>query len=292
MSKPFSPVAHSPPRTRSKNEHVGKSELVYGKSEPSISKNETITISHLHTLLLKIDEKVSSMNRDIRNLAQAQESLKSEVAGVILSQQRLSDDYDDFKQRLVSFEKLSKNLSDDVEEEKKTIHELSGRLAKLEQYSRRCHLELHGVQELPNENVEEILIKTSTLLGVTIDSGSIEACHRLPGKEGKTRPIIAELISRKLRNSIIEKRNEKVIRNNNILNGTLVNAEKIYINESLSPFYKHLFWETKNICKQLNYKFCWFKSDKILAKKCEKSPIIRINNIADLLKLKNVSLKV
>ncbi|CAF4499414.1 unnamed protein product, partial [Didymodactylos carnosus] len=63
---------------------------------------------------------------------------------------------------------------------------LEDRLEKLESshnhlatYDRRLNLRIHGISEVQDENVEQLVIDTCSSIGVSITSGDISVCHRL-----------------------------------------------------------------------------------------------------------------
>lgn len=217
------------------------------------------------------------------------------MRGIAESQKFLSDTYHEIKAKLDQFDTVSKELetvkmqliAKDV-----VINDLSTRLSQLEQYGRRAQLEINGVTETQQENVEEILVKVAADVGVNLSSKDIAACHRLPTRDARNRktpnPIIVEFVSRKTRDSILQKRYDHIITNKKI--GILLSGpkdERIYINESLSPFFKKLLWLAKTRASSLNYSYCWFRKDRVLAKKSElDSKVIIIQNESDLEKLK------
>jgi len=87
--------------------------------------------------------------------------------------------------------------------------ELATKTDELESYSRRNNLRLYGLKELPNENTTQQFIQMcKDKMGLTINSDSIDCCHRLKsGKEG-LKPIIIKFTQRGPRNLIFFNKNK------------------------------------------------------------------------------------
>lgn len=59
----------------------------------------------------------------------------------------------------------------------------------------------------------------------------------------------------------------------------------VFINESLSPYYKKLLFEVGRLKRDKNFAFVWVKDGKILLKKTQQSNVQRISCMEDLAKL-------
>lgn len=204
----------------------------------------------------------------VSNMQTVLESVLNQIKQVSESQQFLADQYDDY----ISSMKKVAVLESQMAEKDKIIDDLSARLVQNEQYSRRTHLELGNVKQEPNEDVEDFVVKLGSKIGVPMEKRDIAAAHRLRAKPGKTPSIIVEFVSRKVRDDYLNKRKLANVGEHN----------KIYINESLCSYYKNLLRLAKEKAKQENYKFCWFRSNKILVKKTENTTPIVITRIEDL----------
>lgn len=76
-----------------------------------------------------------------------------------------------------------------------------------EQYSRKNNVKIHGVKELPGENVKELvqnIIQENA--GVEIPDDDIIAIHRIPGRKGYQRPILMKLTKNSLKSRIMKHR--------------------------------------------------------------------------------------
>lgn len=200
--------------------------------------------------------------------------IKDTIRDVSESQQFLADQYEDLRAE----HKLLKDMRTTIEAQDSTIKDLQARLVSNEQYSRRFHLELGNIDQSAAEDVEKIVIDVAKRVGVPIAGKDIAKAHRLKAGVGKTPSIIVEFANRKVRDKIFE--NRKVI----------PKEEKLFVNESLCPYYKKLLLLAKETCKQMNVKYCWFRNNKILVKKTDSCKTVAITEFDDLVeKIKAVA---
>jgi len=218
-------------------------------------------------------------------LAEMESKIMKKLSTIEDSQNFVCRQYDDLKTRIEEIAKLQETvgvLEKKVQEKDAIIVDLTVRLAKVEQYSRRAQLEIREVTEQKNENVEEIVIKVASELGVKLQPSDIEAAHRLPAKEGRTKPIIVQFSSRKTRDQVFGKRRTADITNNDI-NG--LGTQKIFIGESLSPYFRDLLIKAKQAGLRANWAWVWFSRGSVLAKKTDKGKTVPILHAMDLSKI-------
>lgn len=83
--------------------------------------------------------------------------------------------------------------------------------------------------------------------------------------------------------SILSKKRKKLTANM-IVKG-LSTEQKMYVNERLTKARRLLFYKTRNISKEKQYKYVWITNADILVKKNDASTTIRIKSEADINKL-------
>jgi len=125
------------------------------------------------------------------------------------------------------------------------IQTLQDIVHRQEQYSRRDSLEISEVPVTPNESTDGIDLKIAQKMGVQLSSSDISVSHRLKANDGKTPAIIVKFISRKKRNEIFHAK-KKIITREELV--TCSGSGRIYIGDSLSPFYKQLLWKALGYC--------------------------------------------
>lgn len=156
----------------------------------------------------------------------------------------------------------------------------------MEQYSRSNNIEINEMPEIENENCPNTVINIARELKIDLDLCEIDFAHRVPTKsttsKNKPPPIIVKFLSKRKRDEFMSKKYIIMFKGS-------PNEKKVYINEHISPTYKHLLMITKHLAKDLSYKYVWFRKDKVLVRKTENSPIIHIESEKDLQKLKHTT---
>lgn len=234
-----------------------------------------VTLSDVHAQLMNMNTTLTSMQREMKD--------------IVTSQKYLSDRYDEMEKKLSVLGKIEKELQvvkEEQREKDKIIDELTNRLVHMEQYSRRHHLEFTNIAVRPDEDLEQTVIDIAQCINVKVTKGDIEVVHRLHSNQKKIPVVIAEFNSRKLRDTLLKNRKKVDLTNENLL-GKGYGNNKIGIKESLSPYFKKLFWLCKVKCEESNYKWCWYRNNRILVKKTDNSKeVLVITNPAQVSSIK------
>ena len=153
---------------------------------------------------------------------------------------------------------------------------------RLEQYSRKENIRVHGIPEVPGENTSRILVELARDIGVEMSETDISVSHRLPGKARpngnpgnppRPRVIIAKFVRRDTKNTIM--RNKKKLKE-------LQNTRKeVYIEDDLTPLRSRLIREIK---KDTSVKTCWSIDGRIVCIVNERGQEVKkfIDSPADL----------
>lgn len=162
-------------------------------------------------------------------------------------------------------------------EDKKKIAFLEKRLNRQEQYTRKDSFEIREVPMIKNESITHIVSKVAEKLDISLDPKDISVAHRLKTKEGKIPGIIVKLCNRTKRDEFVRKR--KPVYKSDVVEGS--HHGRVYISDSLSPYYKELLWKAKQIAQEKNYKYVWWRGE-VCVRKAEKCPMIKITSEEDL----------
>ena len=120
---------------------------------------------------------------------------------------------------------------------------LERKCAANEQYSRKECLQISKIPDsIPNNNLEETILKIFNETGVTVNSKDVEACHRL-NQKANPKKVIIKLSKRKYVARVMN--NKKKLKSMKPQNIGLPSGCKVYINESLCKYYKCLWWKCK-----------------------------------------------
>ena len=144
---------------------------------------------------------------------------------------------------------LKKELETTKESLAKQIDELGNvydQLDELEQYSRKNSIEIHGIPENAYNSTEEAVIKVTQALNVPLEARDIEISHKLRRKGNK--PIIIKFLSHKTKAALYQARIKlKDVKISDVFpsycSAVQSPDERIYINENLTQFRRHLISE-------------------------------------------------
>ena len=128
-----------------------------------------------------------------------------------------------------------------IQEQEEEIGELYDLQDKPEQYTRKKSLEIHGVPESAYTETEDVVLKLAEALDVPGEPKDIEICHKLNRKGNK--PIIVKFTSHKVKTNLYPARVElKDVKVSDIFphcsSSTLVQADRIFLNENLTSYRK------------------------------------------------------
>ena len=207
------------------------------------------------------------------------------------SMQFISKQYEDIiggqkeiKTNLVNMETQINQLTAQLKEKDEIIKNLQTRIAYLEQYTRKNNIEIHGVTETRDEDIEAIVCNIGRAIDVNINKNDIEAAHRIPTRRNDApRPIIVRFQSRKIKNLVTAKKKVKIT-NRQALNTENASERNVFIYE-LSPYFKDLMWKAKQKGRDKQWKFVWSTGGKLWARKDENSRPVRITSESDLAKI-------
>lgn len=233
---------------------------------------------------LKCIDKLEKEIKDIKKIFHKLEVMENDISSLKQSVEFLANKYDDIvKESNIQRQKL-KELHK-VHTTNSTTDDLLTKVVNIEAYQRNRNIEIHGIEEKPNENCVVLIQQVAAELRVEISKDDIDIAHRVKSrKQPNSSYVIAQFKSRS-RRDLLAKSKHLVITNNNIP-GTKV-GQKIYINDNLTTYHRALLGKTKALARQNNFKFAWYKNGKIMVRKNENEKIIIINKCEDLLLITN-----
>lgn len=153
--------------------------------------------------------------------------------------------------------------------------ELRQQINSLEQYSRRNNLEVHGLVEVENENLLQMINAIAQDLELPQSTKhDVEGLHRLPTKRGKTPAILVRFSSRVIKNHWMAKRQ-----------GMRQSKSTVYFLDNLMAQNKKLMWMMRAKDTEKQYDFAWHGHGKLFVRKRSGEPAIQISCYADLEKI-------
>ncbi|XP_046671203.1 uncharacterized protein LOC124361206 [Homalodisca vitripennis] len=157
----------------------------------------------------------------------------------------------------------------------------------LEQYSKVNNVEITGLPTTKEECVKDLLKDLAATFGVEVQDSDISAAHRVPSfRRDRDPALIVQFTNKTKKEEWISKYRTK----RPALTAQQVNrrfpAQRVYINDHLSPENKQLLSQLKKKCREIGYTFAWCRDAKFFARKDEGGPVKRITSFEIIEKLK------
>lgn len=233
----------------------------------------------------------SAIKNEITSLKGSHGALTSEVATL---QQSLIYHVSEHEALATQVKEMSvtnnsiKTLKKEHADLKRYVSDLETELNTVQQQNREQNIEITGLPETRTENLNEILIKIATALGVPLRAEDIVFITRIEPRTkipGRPKAVVAKLTSTMLRDTIIS-----AVRKNRGINTSVIGMsgepKNIYINEHLTPLNKLLCKQCREAAKNKEYKYSpWVRNGKIYLRKSDSHPIIRIRTESDIKKI-------
>ena len=208
-------------------------EAINAEGEPSNAElREMLVDIQINTAtILRENKTIRSEMTDLKRTIQHQ---TDDITALKSSLEHITKQYNEVERGLVAARKK-------IQEQEEEIGELYDLQDKLEQYTRKNSIEIHGVPESAYTETEDVVLKLAEALDVSVEPKDIEICHKLNRKGNK--PIIVKFISHKVKTNLYRARAKlKNVRVSNIFpqcsSSTLVQADRIFLNENLTSYRK------------------------------------------------------
>jgi len=234
----------------------------------------------------KMSDKLDKISKSLVDNSTSLLQLTEEIKELRRSQQFLSEQYEDMKQRLHSKDEEVNVLQAENQDLKLHVRKLEAvtsqtheEVKDLEQYGRRECLEFQGMAWNKNENTDDLILRVSKMVGVDLKAEEISVSHRLsPASDKNSQPgIIARFCSRKTRDVVFSQRHR-------LRSHKAHPKGRIFINESLTEINRRRF----NLClqfkKKKNIKFMWTNHGVTYLRDSEGAEAMAIKNEDDLVK--------
>ena len=157
--------------------------------------------------------------------------------------------------------------------------------AKSEQYSQHNNIELSGIpNDIPEDNLEKVVIDICHDSDVEIEPKDIEGCHRLPVSRyssDSNKRVIVKFINRKHPEAML--RNKRSISNKDFSH---LNVHgKVFVSVSLCPYYRYIWGKCKDLQRRGKIYQVFCLGGTIAVKVTERSSARKIFHECDLLDL-------
>lgn len=236
-------------------------------------------------LRASLREDIQSMvAAEVKNALQVVKEEFTETTDFIVAEQL------DIKKGIASRDKNISSLETEQLRLQSEILSLNSRLSTMEKISRDCNLEIHMVPENHNENVMDLFNKLCKCIDVLVPENDVRHIRRVAKKNPKSdrpRNILATLTSPRIRDTVLSAahRFNKANKDDKLSSGHIGlsgKAQRIYLNEHISPESKDLHAAARKVAKEKKYKHVWVKYGQVYVRKNDDADAIRIASINSL----------
>ncbi|KAK3725833.1 hypothetical protein QZH41_003800 [Actinostola sp. cb2023] len=248
--------------------------------------NSSPNLEEIHKILMNIQASTNQLLQDNKVLTKGYEELKSSMEYHSSVVDELTKANGKLLQEVKCLESSLSQANTNIDELKVEKDKLRADLEvleqkqdEMEQYQRKYNVEIHGIPESPDEEVDQLIVKLAESINVDIDYDDLDIAHRIPSR-AKIRPIIVKFKAYEDKSNFYAARSKlKYLKvNDHDFNG----ASSIYINENLTSHRKSLYADVRKRAKQNRWFASWTSDGKILVRKEKGGKIYRIRKEADL----------
>ena len=119
-----------------------------------------------------------SIRSEMADLKRTIQQQKDDITALKTSLEHTTKQYNEAERELAAARKK-------IQEQEEEIGELYNLQDKLEQYTRKISVEIHGVPESAYTETEDVVLKLAEALDASVEPKEIEICHKLNRKGNK-----------------------------------------------------------------------------------------------------------
>lgn len=248
------------------------------------------------------EELTDTPNSDLKkDIIYIKETLKEYTRSV----EFISRSYDDMKETIKNNNELLLKLTGQITELKtqcelkdSVISNMQRQINYLEQEVIKNNIEITNIPYKNEEDLVQIVKTVGESIGTQINSTDIDNIYRTNTRNTtKDSKIIVSFTSTICKMNVLKQsRVTGSIKLQNITDKLMSHASNdrqrtqtpnriVYINSQLTAANRHLMWLAKNKAQSSGWKFVWSRDGKILARKGEGTPVVRIVDVDDVCKI-------
>lgn len=283
-------------------------------SDSEISTNKTVTTPKNYAIFTRFkrprEEEDHTLMQDMKNF---KEEFMKKMLDLFSAQEKklqsITDIQKEIRESNINAEKAISVLTTQNEEYRKQIAALEVRskedhvyiatledkIEDLQRDSRKTSIEIKNVPKKEGERTEDLIEMVKNLaktIGCQMNTSDIKDVHRIHARKDQTpnMPIVVETGSTLLKSNLLKKCKEFNRGNQSKLRakhlGFRTSEETpIYVSEQLTTKGARLFFLARDLAKTKSYKYCWTSFGKVLVRKDDSSPFVRVTSESQIQQL-------
>ena len=220
----------------------------------------------------------------------ADEDIRSLLRGIFGVEER-EREVRELREEVEAQKAVCGQLKEEVAAQKAVIEQQEGRLADLEQYSRRNCLNFTGVPEEKDENAVQLALDLAKMANVKLDRTDIDRAHRIgtpksaaPGRpRPPPRPLVVKYVSYLKREAVWFGRREikkaKPPRGSSLPEAS---TKDVYVQENLTRAHQEIMYQARQLRRAGKLWAAWSDGCILKVKRTQQAPTVRLRSMADL----------
>lgn len=240
---------------------------------------------------------LKELTAELRQLTREFTSLSTKLEEVTQSLNHCHGRMDDLVDSMKATDARIKSLErrdQEVIDLKSSVSHLQAELNAQAQHSLRNEIEIAGIPEIPNENLQHVVLVAAQKLGVALQDNDVDYITRVGARrplnaaasapempDRMPRPVVVRLIRRYKRDQILSAAKSR--RNINSSDLEVAGGPiKVFFNERLTKQNRVLFRDARSRAKTHGYLFCWCSQGSIYIRQREGKSAVVIRTQEDL----------
>lgn len=195
--------------------------------------------------------------------------------------------------KIAALEKELTGTKESLTSTKEKLKVTEDKLAAVEEHTERMESEnrknclvISGVPELPEENIDRLVLDVAQAAGISLSAGEIDRSHRLGRQRGsidRPRAILVKLLSHNKRQQLFSSRKELSahrVRDHPVLTSQVL--ENVFLADFLTSKKQNLLYICRQLKKRRHLWAAYTTNGTVKIRMNENQPAKNINEVADL----------
>lgn len=238
--------------------------------------------------LADIKDGITSILSKIKSLTTTVDSVEASVTFCSNKIDDFDGKLDSLNLKMITFDNRLTDLDEKYNKLQTEIDRLKTENNILEQNRLINNIEVTGIPYTTNESLIDILINLSNKLNITLNVSDVSNIYRTKVSKENTSKIVVQFLNNSIKQELLHGI-KKMFKNGNPLTAHNIHksfqSTNVYINDHLSVGNRKLFWLSKLVAKQYEFKYVWANASGVFMKKVDGSTGYRVSSVDQLKKI-------
>lgn len=263
-------------RARKSNKSSIQLSLSNASDSEEVAQNGQLT-----QLMKKFDNQMKQQREGVKQLQQSYEFM--------------SECFDKLQAEIINLTKENKEMKRDIKKLLTNEKSLNDRIANLEQIAvkgKQCenvnNMIISNMPKLEQSvDLKNAICKIAEQVGYQLQDDEIVQIYQTHNKKFDTHPIIVKMTNDKLKSKCMQYRKQKHTIDIGAIGENLnTRGKNINFHHMIEREFAELLQKAKEAAKKVNFKYVWFKDNRVLVRKNENATVIQIKSAKDITKIK------